>query len=103
MKSRQGKTSAERTVDLVRLAEIVEQFRDKRVVLYGDFVADEFQYGDISRVSREAPVLILKYKETRLGPGGGSHATHKLAALGANVIPVTVVGKRAVGAALGQC
>ena len=40
MKSRQGKTSAEQTVDLMRLAEIVEQFRGKKVVLYGDFVAD---------------------------------------------------------------
>ena len=41
-----------RTVDLLRLAEIVEQFRGKRIVLLGDFVADEFQFGDISRVSR---------------------------------------------------
>jgi len=66
MKSRQGKTSTERTVDLISLAEIVEQFRGKKVVLYGDFVADEFQYGDISRVSREAPVLILKHARRSL-------------------------------------
>src|SRR5437879_12352777 len=65
MKSRQGKTSAEQTVDLMRLAEIVEQFRDKKVVLYGDFVADEFQYGDISRVSREA-----RSEERRVGKEG---------------------------------
>jgi len=100
MKSRQGKTSAERTVDLVRLAEIVEQFRGKKVVLYGDFVADEFQYGDISRVSREAPVLILKHRETKLVPGGGANATNNLAALGAKVSPVTAVGSDAAGEAL---
>ncbi|HWY44252.1 MAG TPA: PfkB family carbohydrate kinase [Candidatus Sulfotelmatobacter sp.] len=97
-----AQASAEQTADLARLAEIVEQFRGKRVVLYGDFVADEFQYGDISRVSREAPVLILKHKETRLVPGGGANATNNLAALGANVMPVTVVGKDAAGEALAE-
>ena len=100
MKSRQGKTSVERTVDLMRLAEIVEQFRGKKVVLYGDFVADEFQYGDISRVSREAPVLILRHRETKLVPGGGANATNNLAALGARVVPVTAVGDDAAGEAL---
>jgi rfaE bifunctional protein kinase chain/domain len=90
----------ERTVDLVRLAEIVEQFKGKKVVLYGDFVADEFQYGDISRVSREAPVLILKHRETKLVPGGGANATNNLAALGAKVVPVTAVGNDAAGEAL---
>src|SRR5882762_2017237 len=103
MKRPKAQASAEeQTVDLVRLAEIVEQFRGKRVVLYGDFVADEFQYGDISRVSREAPVLILKHQETRLVPGGGANATNNLAALGASVVPVTVVGKDAAGEALAE-
>src|SRR5258705_5673426 len=97
MKRLKAQASAEQTVDLARLAEIVEQFRGKRVVLYGDFVADEFQYGDISRVSREAPVLILKHKETRLVPGGGANATNNLAALGAKVSPVTAVGSDAAG------
>jgi len=87
-------------VDLVRLAEIVEQFRGKRIVLYGDFVADEFQFGDISRVSREAPVLILKHQETRLAPGAGANATNNLVALGAKVLPVAVVGDDAAGDAL---
>jgi rfaE bifunctional protein kinase chain/domain len=102
MKRLKAQTSAEQAVDLVRLAEIVEQFRGKKVVLYGDFVADEFQYGDISRVSREAPVLILKQRETRLVPGGGANATNNLAALGAHVVPVTAVGKDAAGKALAE-
>lgn len=89
-----------RTVDLLGLAEIVEQFRGKRIVLFGDFVADEFQFGDISRVSREAPVLILKHSETRVVPGGGANATNNLAALGAKVAPVSTVGDDASGAAL---
>jgi len=59
------------SVDLLALRECVEQFTTKTIVLLGDFVADEFQYGEISRVSREAPVLILKHRETQIVPGGG--------------------------------
>src|SRR5262245_51380529 len=90
------------SADLAALAEIVERFAGKRIVLFGDFVADEFQFGDISRVSREAPVLILRHRETRVVPGGGANAANNLAALGANVSPVTVVGDDAGGAALVQ-
>ena len=90
------------SADLAALAEIVERFPGKRVVLFGDFVADEFQFGDISRVSREAPVLILRHRETRVVPGGGANAANNLAALGAKVFPVTVVGDDPAGDALTQ-
>src|SRR5262249_50558699 len=100
MKRAKTNVDAEKTADLMRLAEIIEQFAGKRVVLFGDFVADEFQYGDISRVSREAPVLILKHRETKLVPGGGANATHNLATLGAKVVPLTAVGDDAAGEAL---
>src|SRR5215467_10975876 len=100
MKRAKSNLDAEQAVDLVRLAEIVEQFSGRKVVMYGDFVADEFQYGDISRVSREAPVLILKHRETKFAPGGGANATNNLAALTAKVVPVTAVGDDAVGEAL---
>jgi D-glycero-beta-D-manno-heptose-7-phosphate kinase len=69
-------------------------------VLLGDFVADEFQFGDISRVSREAPVLILRHRETHVLPGGGANAANNLAALDARVVPITVVGEDAAGDAL---
>jgi len=77
------------------LRECVEQFSTKTVVLLGDFVADEFQHGEISRVSREAPVLILKHRETYIVPGGGANAANNLASLGARVLPVTAVGDEA--------
>ena len=93
---------ASASVDLRDLAECVEKFSGKTIVLLGDFVADEFRYGDISRVSREAPVLILKHRETQVVPGGGANATNNLAALGAKVLPVTVVGDDATGDALFQ-
>jgi D-glycero-beta-D-manno-heptose-7-phosphate kinase len=94
------KSMANASADLATLADIVERFAGKKIVLFGDFVADEFQFGDISRVSREAPVLILRYRETRVVPGGGANAANNLAALGAKVAPVTVVGDDAVGDAL---
>ena len=78
----------------------MERFADKRIVLFGDFVADEFQFGEISRVSREAPVLILRHRGTNVVPGGGANAANNLAALGAKVSPVTIVGEDAAGAAL---
>ena len=88
------------SVDLLALAECVEKFSSKTVVLLGDFVADEFQFGDISRVSREAPVLILRHRETQVVPGGGANAASNLAALGARVLPITAVGQDAQGDAL---
>jgi rfaE bifunctional protein kinase chain/domain len=91
---------ASTSVDLLALRECVEQFTSKTIVLLGDFVADEFQYGDISRVSREAPVLILKHRETQIVPGGGANAANNLASLGARVLPVTAVGDDAAGGAL---
>jgi D-glycero-beta-D-manno-heptose-7-phosphate kinase len=88
------------SVDLLSLAEYVEQFSDKTVAVLGDFVADEFQFGEISRVSREAPVLILRHRETHLVPGGGANAANNLAALGARVLPITAVGQDYAGDAL---
>jgi rfaE bifunctional protein kinase chain/domain len=90
------------SVDLRALADYVEQFSSKTIVLLGDFVADEFEFGDISRVSREAPVLILRHRETHLVPGGGANATNNFADLGAKVLPVTVVGHDRNGDALIQ-
>ncbi len=99
MSRARGQTPAT-SVDLLALAECVEKFSSKTVVLLGDFVADEFQFGEISRVSREAPVLILRHRETQVVPGGGANAANNLGALGARVVPVTAVGQDAAGNAL---
>lgn len=87
-------------VDLLALTEYVERFSSKTVVVLGDFVADAFQFGEISRVSREAPVLILRHRETEIVPGGGANAANNFAALGAKILPVTAVGDDSVGARL---
>src|SRR5216683_4890412 len=75
-----------------RLRKIVEAFPKITVTVLADLVADEFVFGEISRVSREAPVLILKHRERTVVPGGGANAICNLADLGVTVLPVGVVG-----------
>jgi rfaE bifunctional protein kinase chain/domain len=88
------------SVDLVRLIELVESFPRRRILVLADLVADEFVGGEISRVSREAPVLILRHAETRLVPGGGGNAANNLADLGADVRILGAVGDDAAGHSL---
>ena len=88
------------SVDLARLLEVVSAFSRQTVCVVGDFVLDEFVSGDISRVSREAPVLILRHRRTDAYPGGGANAAMNLASLGANVLAVGVVGNDAGGRTL---
>ena len=79
------------------LTRLLERFKGQRVVVLGDFVADVFVYGEISRVSREAPVLVLNHRETQLVPGGGANAVHNIHALGGHPVPVGIVGDDAEG------
>ena len=88
------------TQELASLGAYVRQFSGKTVVLLGDFIADEFRFGEIARVSREAPVLILRHRESHFMPGGGANAANNLAALGARVLSVTAVGHDEAGDAL---
>ena len=88
------------SADLVRLIELAESFPRQRILVLADLVADEFVSGEISRVSREAPVLILRHSETRLAPGGGANAANNLIDLGAQVHLVGAVGDDAPGRAL---
>lgn len=78
--------------EMNHLRKIVEAFPRITVAVLGDMVADEFVFGEISRVSREAPVLILRHRERMVVPGGGANAVNNLADLGVNVLPVGVVG-----------
>ena len=92
--------SHERIPSPERLAEIARRFAGRQVVVVGDAVADQFLYGEISRVSREAPVLILRHERTETLPGGAANCVVNLAALGARAALVGVVGRDAAGDAL---
>lgn len=75
-----------------RLRKIVESFPKVTVTVLADLVADEYVFGEISRVSREAPVLILRHRDRKVVPGGGANAIYNLADLGVTVLPVGIVG-----------
>src|SRR5580700_10641917 len=94
---RGNSVSAERGTDAARLIGIIEQFPRQSILVLGDFVADEFVFGEISRVSREAPVLILRRREMHSLPGGGANAVNNLVDLGAQVHPVAALGDDAAG------
>jgi rfaE bifunctional protein kinase chain/domain len=79
--------------DTARLESIVHDFRGRRVLVLADLVADEFVYGRVERISREAPVLILRHDATDLRLGGGANAVHNIRTLGGAPLPFGVVGK----------
>ena len=85
-----------------RLRRIVESFSNLSVLVMADLIVDEFISGEIARVSREAPVLILKHRDRMLIPGGGANAVMNLAALGVTALPVGLVGDDEAGKALLQ-
>ncbi len=72
--------------------ELLKKLPRVKLMVAGDLVADEAVYGVTERVSREAPVLILRYTHTVTAPGGGGNAAQNARDLGAQVYPLGVVG-----------
>jgi rfaE bifunctional protein kinase chain/domain len=83
--------------DPARLLHLVDEIHGRRVVVAGDLLADEFIYGEIARVSREAPVLILNYDSTEVVPGGAGNAAANVAALGGAVQAMGQAGRDETG------
>jgi D-glycero-beta-D-manno-heptose-7-phosphate kinase len=92
--------SVESKAEMERLAALVRGFAGRRVVVLGDLIADQFVSGEISRVSREAPVMILRHERTETVPGGAANCAMNLAALGARAAVVGVVGDDSAGRGL---
>lgn len=83
-----------------RLFSLIDRFHQSRVLVVGDLALDEFLTGQVERVSREAPVLIIRHETTRQIPGGGANAVFNLAGLGAQVKAVGLIGNDDQGKAL---
>lgn len=83
-----------------RLFDILNSFARSRVLVVGDLTLDEFLTGQVERISREAPVLIIRHEHTRQVPGGGANAVYNLAKLGAQVKVAGLIGKDDQGQAL---
>jgi len=80
--------------------ELVGRLRGRRILVVGDLIADEYLYGKPARISREAPVLILRFTDREVRLGGAANAAHNVQALGAQAVPVGVVGDDEGGAAI---
>jgi len=85
------------SADSSGLLALVDTLAGRRVAVAGDLIADEFIYGEIGRVSREAPVLILNYDSTEVVPGGAGNAANNLAALGGEARLIGVAGRDETG------
>ncbi len=75
------------------LASIKTAFPQKCVAIVGDLVADQFLNGTISRVSREAPVFILRHDQTATLPGAAANAAVNIASLGGKPILIGLAGR----------
>jgi D-glycero-beta-D-manno-heptose-7-phosphate kinase len=87
-------------VDSAHLLSLVGALRSRTVAVIGDVMADEYVYGRVARISREAPVLILEYDSTDVVPGGGGNAANNVAALGGRALLVGIVGRDEPGTRL---
>ena len=74
------------------LIDIIEQMKGRRVLVLGDMVADIYLDGRISRISREAPVLVLEQADEKIVAGGAANVVNNIATLGGQVFAVGLVG-----------
>lgn len=82
------------------LVQLTQAFPRRRVLVMGDLVADHYIYGQTDRVSREAPVLIVRYESSDVKLGGGANAAANVRGLGGQVTTVGVIGEDEMGRAL---
>ncbi|SEN22838.1 rfaE bifunctional protein, domain I [Stigmatella aurantiaca] len=85
---------------LSSLLQLPQSFGRKRVLLVGDLVADRYIYGQTDRVSREAPVLIVRHESTEVKLGGGANVAANVRALSGQVTAVGALGVDEMGRAL---
>ncbi len=86
-----------------KMLEVVSNWIGKKVIVLGDLIADEYVYGGIKRISREAPVFIVEYDHNDYYPGGGGNTVMQIKALGGEPIPVGVIGDDVEGEILLDC
>lgn len=79
------------------LKEIIENWQRKKIMVIGDIIADVYLEGRISRISREAPVLVLEHMDEKVIPGGAANAIYNAGTLGGDVYAVGIIGDDQAG------
>lgn len=87
-------------MNINNIKKTISNFKYTRVLVIGDLILDEFIWGDVSRISPEAPVPVVWVKKESFMPGGASNVANNLRSLGAKVYVVGVVGNDEHGAIL---
>ncbi|HEX4628938.1 MAG TPA: bifunctional ADP-heptose synthase [Gemmatimonadales bacterium] len=82
---------------LPALLEAIQAFPRRRVLVVGDLVADHYLYGETDRISREAPVLVVRYESAEVKLGGGANAAANVRGLGGQVTAVGLIGRDEMG------
>ena len=75
-----------------RLLKILEQFRGKKILVVGDIMLDKYIWGDVSRISPEAPVQVVNVQKETYAPGGASNVASNAAALNGKVYMIGIAG-----------
>lgn len=88
--------------EYLALCNLIHAFSGVTLTIVGDLTLDEFVTGQTERISREAPVMILRYENTKQVPGGGANTIYNAACLGAKVFAVGKIGDDTQGQALLQ-
>src|SRR4051812_29883029 len=89
-------------MDRTRLEELLDGFAGKRVLVVGDCMLDEYLWGSVSRISPEAPVMVVEQLRTTYAAGGASNAAANVVAMGGSACIVSVAGDDAMGRRLRQ-
>jgi D-glycero-beta-D-manno-heptose-7-phosphate kinase len=74
------------------LIKIIQQFKDKKIIVLGDVMLDKYIWGNVSRISPEAPVQVVEVENESYAPGGAANVASNISALGAKSILVGVLG-----------
>ncbi len=85
-----------------KLVDLVDHFPQKKIGVWGDYILDEYLYGNTKRISREAPILILSYKTREYSLGGAGNSILNIKALGATPLPIGIVGADRLGQTIVQ-
>ncbi len=76
-----------------RHEEIIDRLPEGTIGVIGDMVADVYVMGFPDRLSREAPVMVVRFEEERLIPGCAANSMNNLLALGCRIVPISLVGR----------
>jgi len=90
-------------MDKLRVSEIIDRFSGKKIVVVGDVMLDEYVWGQVNRISPEAPVMVVDADRNTHVPGGAANVLNNLCALGASGVMVGAVGDDEAGQALASC